>query len=230
MSNKILSIIGVAVLAIVLVVFFFTNKPETICKTAKDMSLQNNVSPLVSNFDFPQNHQLPDEFKSKIVRINTNCGSFSISFFDSDAPFAVENFLRLAESGRLAGAPFHRVISGFMIQGGDYTKGDGTGGQSAWGRPFPDELNPETESYKAGYKRGVVAMANAGPNTSGSQFFIMHADYPLSHNYTIFGQVIDGMDIIDKIAGVPVLENSFGEKSVPTEKIIIESVSVENRL
>ena len=108
----------------------------------------------------------------------------------------MENFVTLAEKGFYDGVIFHRVIKGFMIQGGDPT-GTGSGGP---GYQFADELNPLTSSYKRGYARGTLAMANAGPDTNGSQFFIMHADYPLPHAYTIFGRVTAGMEVVDAIA------------------------------
>ena len=105
-----------------------------------------------------------------------------------------------------------------MIQGGD-PNGNGTGGP---GYKFDDELNPNTASYKAGYKKGVVAMANAGPNTNGSQFFIMHADYALPHAYTIFGKVVEGQDVVDKIANVKV-----GANDKPVNPVIIKSVTLK---
>jgi cyclophilin family peptidyl-prolyl cis-trans isomerase len=109
------------------------------------------------------------------------------------------------------------VIKDFMIQGGDPT-GTGAGGP---GYKFADELNPETISYKNGYERGVVAMANAGPNTNGSQFFIMHKDTPLPNNYTIFGKVISGMDVVDAIANTATDGNDR-----PIEKMIMNKVTV----
>jgi cyclophilin family peptidyl-prolyl cis-trans isomerase len=130
------------------------------------------------------------------ISIETNMGTIVFETYDSDAPKAVNNFITLANKGFYDGLIFHRVINGFMIQGGDPT-GTGRGGP---GYQFEDELNPNTESYKTGYTRGTVAMANAGANTNGSQFFIMHKDTPLPHNYTIFGRVISGMDVVDKIA------------------------------
>lgn len=130
------------------------------------------------------------------VKITTNKGDITLELFDAEAPKAVENFITLAKKGFYDGVIFHRVISGFMIQGGDPT-GTGRGGP---GYQFADELNPNAESYKRGYVRGTLAMANAGPNTNGSQFFIMHQDYPLDHNYTIFGRVISGMEVVDAIA------------------------------
>ena len=131
------------------------------------------------------------------VKISTNKGDIVIELYKDDAPKTVENFLTLVNKKFYDNTIFHRVISGFMIQGGDPT-GTGSGGP---GYQFADELNASTESYKTGYTRGTVAMANAGPNTNGSQFFIMHADYPLPHAYTIFGKVISGMETVDAIAG-----------------------------
>ncbi len=181
-----------------------------------------------ANLTYPP-QRLSPEYAGKVAKVRTTQGAFTISFFDNDAPKTVENFVRLAQAGKYNGTPFHRVIKGFMIQTGDFVNGNGTGGQSIFGETFADELYTGTASYQSGYKRGVVAMANAGPDTNGSQFFIMHADYPLPPNYTIFGQVIDGLDVIDKIANVPVLENIYGEASVPTQKIIIESMAIENK-
>lgn len=136
-----------------------------------------------------------------IVTMETSKGTIQIRLFPQDAPKTVENFVGLIKKGYYDNLVFHRVIPGFMIQGGDPT-GTGMGGESLWGGTFADELNPATVSYQNGYKKGVVAMANAGPNTNGSQFFIMTADYPLPNAYTIFGQVISGQDAVDKIAAV----------------------------
>ena len=126
--------------------------------------------------------------------------------------------MTLAQKGFYNGVIFHRVIPGFMIQGGDPT-GTGTGGP---GYKFADELNPETPSYKAGYKKGVVAMANAGPNTNGSQFFIMNADYPLPNSYTIFGHVVSGQNVVDEIANVP--RNSSDKPLTP---VVMNTVEVK---
>lgn len=152
------------------------------------------------------------------ITIETNKGAIVFESYDADAPKAVNNFITLANKGFYNGTIFHRVISGFMIQGGDPT-GTGRGGP---GYQFPDELNPETPSYKAGYVRGVVAMANSGPNTNGSQFFIMHKDYPLPHNYTIFGKVVQGMDIVDSIAS-----SATDRDDRPKENIVMNKVTVE---
>ncbi len=136
---------------------------------------------------------------NRIAAIQTNNGTIKFELLESDAPKTSENFITLAERGYYDGVIFHRVIKGFMIQGGDPT-GTGRGGESAWGGRFKDEIDSSSALYQRGYKKGTVAMANAGPNTNGSQFFIMHADYPLPPNYTIFGRVTDGLDVVDSIA------------------------------
>lgn len=153
-----------------------------------------------------------------LITIETNYGEIQFSTYDADAPKTVENFVALAEKGFYNNLIFHRVIKGFMIQGGD-PNGTGMGGP---GYQFADELNPATESYKNGYKKGVVAMANAGPNTNGSQFFIMLADYPLPNNYTIFGKVIKGQEIVDMIGNVKTDANDK-----PLENVVMKSVSVK---
>ena len=151
------------------------------------------------------------------VTIETNKGTIIFETYDADAPKAAKNFIDLANKGFYNGVIFHRVIKGFMIQGGDPT-GTGRGGP---GYQFADELNPATDSYKTGYKRGVVAMANAGPNTNGSQFFIMHADYPLPNSYTIFGRVVKGIEVVDAIAA-----SKVDGQDAPLEKIVMNKVTV----
>jgi cyclophilin family peptidyl-prolyl cis-trans isomerase len=136
---------------------------------------------------------------NRTAEIQTNKGTIKFELLETDAPKATENFRLLAEKGFYDGVIFHRCIKGFMIQGGDPT-GTGRGGASAWGGRFDDEIDPSSAVYQRGYKAGTVAMANAGPNTNGSQFFIMHADYPLPPSYTIFGRVTEGQDIVNTIA------------------------------
>jgi cyclophilin family peptidyl-prolyl cis-trans isomerase len=155
---------------------------------------------------------------SNMITIETNYGKIVFETYNQDAPNTSKNFITLAEKGFYNGLIFHRVIPGFMIQGGD-PNGSGTGGP---GYQFADELNPDTASYKAGYVKGVVAMANSGPNTNGSQFFIMTADYPLSHDYTIFGKVVSGQDVVDKIANV---KRDSNDK--PLTPVVMKSVTVE---
>ncbi|MEX2007221.1 MAG: peptidylprolyl isomerase [Candidatus Levyibacteriota bacterium] len=131
--------------------------------------------------------------------IKTAKGDIEIELYPQDAPKTVTNFATLAKTGYYNNLTFHRVEPGFVIQGGD-PNGNGTGGTSIYGARFEDELNPNTASYKAGYQEGVVAMANAGPNTNGSQFFIMLEDNQLPNAYTIFGKVTKGMDVVKSIA------------------------------
>lgn len=154
---------------------------------------------------------------SPIITLDTSLGQIQFTTYNTDAPNTVANFVKLTNQGFYNNLIFHRVIKGFMIQGGD-PKGDGTGGP---GYQFADELNPATPSYQAGYKKGVVAMANAGPNTNGSQFFIMLADNPLLNSYTIFGQVIKGQEVVDKIGQV-----KTGVNDRPVEPVVIKKVTI----
>jgi len=158
----------------------------------------------------------------------TNLGSFEVEFYSEAAPKTVENFTKLAKSGFYDGTRFHRVIKGFMIQGGDPNSKDVTL-QARWGTgdpgyKFADEINPKAEPYLTGYKRGVLAMANSGPDTNGSQFFVMHADYPLPPNYTIFGHVTSGIEAIDTIASTP---TTGGPYDRPLSEVVLQSVVVK---
>ncbi len=126
--------------------------------------------------------------------LHTSLGDITVEFLAAEAPQTVNNFLFLAGEGFYDGVIFHRAISGFMIQGGDPT-GTGRGGP---GYQFRDELEGPGK-----YTRGTMAMANAGPNTNGSQFFLMHRDYGLPHQYSIFGRVTAGQDVVDAIASLP---------------------------
>jgi cyclophilin family peptidyl-prolyl cis-trans isomerase len=152
--------------------------------------------------------------------IQTNKGTIKFELLEAEAPKTTENFRLLAERGYYDGVIFHRVIQGFMIQGGD-PLGRGVGGESAWGGTFKDEIDSKSELYSGGYKRGTVAMANRGPNTNGSQFFIMHQNNPLPPNYTIFGRVTEGQDVVDAIATTPTANER------PTQQITMEKVTIE---
>lgn len=170
------------------------------------------------------NPKVPAGAKSsggKHAVLETDKGNIEIEFFPADAPKAVENFRLLAEHGYYNGLTFHRIIKGFMLQGGD-PAGDGTGGQSAWGGTFEDELNPTSPLYRAGYKRGIVAMANRGPNTNTSQFFIMHQDYRLPPSYVIFGYVTRGLEVVDALANVPT-----GPMDAPATPVVIKKVTIK---
>jgi cyclophilin family peptidyl-prolyl cis-trans isomerase len=157
---------------------------------------------------------------NRIAEIQTNKGTIKFELLEGDAPKTTENFRLLAEKGYYDGVIFHRVIKGFMIQGGDPT-GTGRGGQSAWGGRFADEIHSSSDVYRRGYKAGTVAMANAGPNTNGSQFFIMHVDYPLPPNYTIFGRITEGQDVVNAIATSATDNSDRPRSEVKMEKVKI---------
>lgn len=144
--------------------------------------------------------------------IETSAGVMRAELFAAEAPKTVNNFVFLAREGFYDGVIFHRVIQGFVIQGGDPT-GTGRGGP---GYRFEDE------PVGRPYLRGTLAMANAGPNTNGSQFFIMHADYPLPPSYTIFGKLTAGEDVLDAIATAPT-----GPGDRPLEPVTIRRVTIE---
>ena len=159
-----------------------------------------------------------DKNKSYTAVIQTSMGDLTVEFFSDTAPVTVNNFVSLSNDGYYDNIIFHRVISGFMIQGGD-PSGTGHGEYGKFpGYTFEDELNNQQP-----YEKGILAMANAGPNTNGSQFFIMHVDYPLPYQYTIFGKVTDGLDVIDTIASVQTAE---GDK--PVEDVVILGVTVSS--
>ncbi len=158
---------------------------------------------------------------NRIAVIETNKGTIKIELLESDAPKTTENFRLLAEKNYYDGVIFHRVIRGFMIQGGD-PLGMGYGGESAWGGKFDDEINKTSDLYKGPYAKGTVAMANAGPNTNGSQFFIMHVDYPLPPAYTKFGKVIEGQEVVDAIAEV-----GTDGSDKPLEPVVMNRVHIE---
>ena len=143
--------------------------------------------------------------------IETSAGTMTAQLLPGEAPLAVNNFVFLARDAFYDGVVFHRVIRGFMIQGGDPT-GTGRGGP---GYRFADE------PVRLPYRRGTLAMANAGPNTNGSQFFIMHADYALPPSYTIFGRLTEGLDVLDAIAAAPT-----GAQDRPAHPVTIRTVTI----
>lgn len=186
----------------------------------------DEVSP-VGDKDQPQ-HQPPpqenvsppemmiDPLKSYIAVLTTTEGEIKIALNTNQTPVTVNNFVSLSRRGFYDGTIFHRVINGFMIQGGD-PKGDGTGGP---GYKFDNEL------FEGEYNRGVVAMANSGPDTNGSQFFIMHQDTPLPKNYVIFGRVVEGIEVVDKIAKAQVTQSASGELSKPLVPVEVSAVEI----
>ena len=166
--------------------------------------------PLPKQYDRPF-AQTVDASKTYTAEIATTAGTMTAQLFPAEAPRTVNNFVNLAREGFYDGVIFHRVIKGFMIQGGDPT-GTGRGGP---GYRFDDE--PVTRRYL----RGTLAMANAGPNTNGSQFFVMHADYPLPPNYTIFGKLSAGEDIVDAIATA-----QTGSQDRPLQPVSITGITI----
>lgn len=186
-----------------------------------------------------------DNVKGPVATIKTNHGDIVIKLFPDQAPKTVANFVGLAKQGYYDSVIFHRVISDFMIQGGDPT-GTGMGGQSIYGDSFEDEFSNDLFNI-----RGALSMANAGPNTNGSQFFIVQnqnvpadlagqmeaAGYPkdiieayqkggtpwLDHRHTVFGQVQSGMNVVDEIANV---KKDMADK--PLNDVVIEAVEIQD--
>lgn len=192
--------------------------------------------------DYPQLNL--DKVEGPKATIKTNHGDITIQLFPKQAPMTVENFVRLAQKGYYDNTTFHRVISDFMIQGGD-PNGNGTGGTSIWNHPFEDEFSRELFNL-----RGALSMANSGPNTNGSQFFIVQnknmpkryikqmepAGYPkdaykqggtpwLDGRHTVFGQVVDGMDVVDEIAKV-----KKDKMDKPLEDVIINTIEIDHSI
>jgi len=157
-----------------------------------------------------------DQNKTYTAILKTTEGDITIRLNVKQTPITVNNFVSLAGKNFYNNTVFHRVVKDFMIQGGD-PKGDGTGGP---GYRFDDE------PFDGGYTRGNVAMANAGPNTNGSQFFIMHKDVPLPTDYVIFGKVVLGIEVVDKIAEAEVTASPMGENSRPVAPVKIISVEI----
>lgn len=183
------------------------------------LSLMNNNSSGAST----------DNSGNLTATLETTLGNIVVKFFPGDAPQTVANFIKLAQKSFYDGLTFHRVIPGFMIQGGDPFCGKneepdlgvcGTGGP---GYKSADEINISSPLYRGGYKKGILAMANSGPNTNGSQFFIMVSNVPLPPNYTIFGQVVSGQDIADKIS---LVKRNASDR--PMEAVLIKKIIINN--
>ncbi len=164
--------------------------------------------------------------KTVNATVETSKGTIEVELFQSDAPKTVANFTGLAEQGYFNGTIFHRIAKAFVIQGGDPT-GTGAGGKSIYGKDFEDELNPSTASYQAGYVRGTLAMANRGPNTNTSQFFIMLRDMPgMPKKYTIFGKVVKGLEVVDSIAAVDITPQMGPNDGKPKVDVVIRKITV----
>jgi cyclophilin family peptidyl-prolyl cis-trans isomerase len=182
--------------------------PTAQAGAATDPSERNNKYSAAPEMKIDQN-------KKYTATIETTKGTMKAELYTKEAPKTVNNFVFLARENFYENVKFHRIIKDFMVQTGDPT-GTGTGGP---GYRFDDEPIPQSLNYQ----RGTLAMANAGPNTNGSQFFIVHADYPLPKQYTIFGKLIEGEEVLDAIANTP---TTGAEGSTPTEDVRIKNVTI----
>lgn len=224
MNNKILIMI-VAVVVVTGGVYFLLNSSGKGDELSENHPNPTPTPTPATSSPMPTKTPTAEELSNQeknfmhLVKIETNLGEIQFQTYDVDAPKTVENFISLASKGFYDGLIFHRVVKNFVIQGGD-PAGTGMGGP---GYKFADELNPSTESYKVGYKKGVVAMANSGPDTNGSQFFIMLQDNSLPHKYSIFGKVVKGQDVVDYIGS---LETDSNDK--PLQAVIMRKVTVED--
>ncbi len=189
-----------------------TEGTTTTTNPSDEETLNTEIMQNEMNFAFPG--VLPTEEVNKNIRITTNLGDIVIQVDPEAGPNAASNFVYLVREGFYDGTIFHRVIPGFMIQGGDPT-GTGMGGP---GYKFADD------KVTGQYSKGTVAMANSGPNTNGSQFFIMVEDYPLQPAYSIFGKVVEGQDTADAIS-----KSARDQSDRPFEEISMTSVTIENK-
>lgn len=187
----------------------YSQQEEQVNNTTPDNSTNSG-----SNMEAPKMEI--DQNKTYTAVLHTSEGDIEVSLNAKATPVTVNNFVTLSKKDFYDNTIFHRVIKDFMIQGGD-PKGDGTGGP---GYKFNDE------PFQGEYSRGTIAMANAGPNTNGSQFFIMHANVPLPKNYVIFGKVTKGMEVVDKIATAPVKMSWSGEESAPVNPVKVTDVEI----
>ncbi len=205
-------------LLVILAVIFLTvlllsqNQP----KTSSQITPEPTPQALPTSQALPSPESQIDQNKTYQAVITTTAGEIIINLNVKQTPITANNFVYLANKGFYNNTIFHRVIEGFMIQGGD-PQGTGSGGP---GYRFDDE------PFEGEYTRGTVAMANSGPNTNGSQFFIMHQDYALPKDYVIFGQVISGLEVVDKIATAQVTMGSDGAASKPVEPVTIQDVRI----
>jgi len=163
---------------------------------------------------------------NEVAVIETSEGDMVVQFWNDAAPNTIENFKKLARSGFYNGTIFHRIVKGFMIQGGDPNSKD-AGKESRYGEGGPGyEVKAEFNDHS--HKRGIISMARSSdPDSAGSQFFICLAPVPrLDHQYTTFGKLIKGDDVLEKIGDTPVTRNSAGEVSKPTRRVVIESIKI----
>jgi peptidyl-prolyl cis-trans isomerase B (cyclophilin B) len=238
-GDRMKKFLSILLFVVLLVTGCGTSKEDSTGNTNGNESKKNANQ---ENIELPQATTEVGE-KERLVEMETSMGNIKIKLFPEQAPKAVENFITHSEKGYYEGGIFHRVIKDFMIQGGD-PDGTGMGGESIYGDPFEDEFSDQLYNF-----RGALSMANSGANTNGSQFFIVQnktldpslvdqmtqAGYNekvikqyedggtpwLDQKHTVFGQVIEGMDVVDKIATTPV-----GEGDKPEEDVVIKKITV----
>ena len=222
-SNTWILLIAVPI-GILLIVLLMSNKNsiDGVGDGAQNTSNSDSADEVTEQVETPQATSSPDlnidPARKYFVTLKTTEGDIKVELNSAQTPVTANNFVTLAQKGFYDGTIFHRVMKEFMIQGGD-PRGDGTGGP---GYKFDDE------SFEGDYTRGTIAMANSGPNTNGSQFFIMHKDKPLPKQYIIFGKVIEGIEVVDKIAEAEVRQSRSGELSQPVSPVkVVSTVVVE---
>jgi len=201
--------IGIVIMALVIFAFLFVRNQNQIMKTSEE---KNTSTIAQKKLPF----SLVDTNKKYQAVMETTEGTMTLDLYVDKTPITVSNFINLAKKGFYDNTIFHRIIAGFMIQGGD-PNGNGTGNP---GYKFDDE------PFEGEYTKGTLAMANSGPNTNGSQFFIMHEDKSLPKDYVIFGQVSEGLDVVDKIATAPVTSSAMEQNSTPVNPVKITSVKI----
>jgi cyclophilin family peptidyl-prolyl cis-trans isomerase len=218
-------ITGAIVLSLLAIIYFFflfnsknTDIPlEEVSESTETEYNEPMQETTKKQYDNPPEMVLKENTNYK-AKLTTSKGEITVDLFEEKVPVTVNNFVFLANDSFYDGVVFHRVMKEFMIQTGD-PQGTGMGGP---GYRFKDE------EFEGEYTAGTLAMANAGPDTNGSQFFIMHKDYPLPPNYVIFGKVEDdaGLSVVDAIATSPVQPSATGEVSDPVEKIVVEKIEI----
>jgi len=218
MKRRVIFIFLIIAAAVLVTIWQWLGSNNEQSEDAVTKSVVDNTQQLTANDmkTYTKPEQVIEAGKTYQAVLKTTVGNITIDLSATITPNTVNNFVFLAQEGLYDSTVFHRVIDDFMIQGGD-PKGDGTGGP---GYRFADE------PFTGEYTRGTVAMANAGPDTNGSQFFIMHVSKPLPKNYVIFGKVSSGLDVVDAIAKTPVKRNAQGELSEPVEPVVVESVEI----
>jgi len=205
-----------------------TAQTETTMTTSSATTTEATVPPATTSSAAAEENRPMSQYQNKVAELHTSAGEIDIRFFPDVAPNHVKNFIDLAEKGVYNGTKFHRVIPGFMIQGGDPNTVSGS--PSTWGTGGSGK-NVAAEFNSVKHKRGIVSMARSSdPNSASSQFFIMVADYPsLDGQYSVFGQVTKGMDVADKIVGAETGPQDRPKNPTSIDKIVIRDAKPEEQ-